>query len=103
VDVAGPERGGQAVAVLVENEERMVADGLEVPVVGRLLLRAVDGALGAVDIQDHAPPERAGRLVLHQVCVEARESLIVSFLREDFCFEPVEGGRECDARLPALT
>ena len=32
VDVAGPERGGQAVAVLVEDEERMVADRLDVAV-----------------------------------------------------------------------
>ena len=71
-------------------------------VVGRLLLRAVDWPLGAVDIQDQVPPERAGHLVLHQVRVEARESLIVPILREDFGFEPVQGGRQCDARLPAL-
>ena len=38
VDVARPERGGQAVAVLVEDEERVIADGLEVAVVGGLLL-----------------------------------------------------------------
>ena len=37
MDVAWPERGGQAIAVLIEDEERMVADGLEVTVVGRLL------------------------------------------------------------------
>ena len=30
VDVARPERGGQAVAALVEDEERVIADGLEV-------------------------------------------------------------------------
>jgi hypothetical protein len=81
----------------------MVADGLEVAVVGRLLLRAVDWALGAVDIQDQPPPTRADRLVLHQGRVEVRESLIVPFHREDFRFEPVQGGRECDARFPALT
>ena len=34
VDVARPERGGQAVAGLVEDEQGMVADGLEVAVVG---------------------------------------------------------------------
>jgi len=33
VDIAWPERGGQAVAVLIEDEERMVADGLEVAIV----------------------------------------------------------------------
>ena len=34
VDVAGPERGSQAIPVLIEDEERMVADALEVAVVG---------------------------------------------------------------------
>jgi hypothetical protein len=73
VDVAGPERRGQTVAVLVEDEQRVVADRLEVTVVGRLLLRAVDRALGAVDIQDQTPRERAGRVVLYQVRIEARD------------------------------
>jgi hypothetical protein len=30
-------------------------------------LRAVDRALGAVDIQDQTPRERAGRVMLHEV------------------------------------
>ena len=34
VDVAGPERGGQAIPVLIENEERMIAHGLEVTILG---------------------------------------------------------------------
>jgi hypothetical protein len=67
VDVAWPERGSETVAVLVEDEERMIADGFEVAVVRGLLLGAVDRALGAVDIQDQAPRERAGRLMLHDV------------------------------------
>jgi hypothetical protein len=57
--VARPKRGGQAVAVLVEDEERVIAHGLEVPVVGGLLLGAVNRALGAVDIQDQTPRGRA--------------------------------------------
>jgi hypothetical protein len=36
-------------------------------------LRAVDRALGAVDIQDQTPRERAGRVVLYQVRIEARD------------------------------
>jgi len=40
--------------------------------------------------------------VLHQVRIEARESLIVPLLREDLCFEPVQGGRERDTGLPPL-
>jgi hypothetical protein len=40
--------------------------------------------------------------VLHQVRIEARESLIVPLLREDFCFEPVQGGRERNTGHPPL-
>ena len=53
VEVAAPDKeaeASQTVAVLVEDEQRMVAPRLEVTVVGRLLLGAVDRALGAVDI-----------------------------------------------------
>jgi hypothetical protein len=74
VNVAWPERGGQAVPVLVEDEERMIADGLDVAVGGRLLVRAVNRALRAVDIQDQPPREKAGRLMLPQVRIEASES-----------------------------
>ena len=97
VDVARPERGGQAVAVLVEDEEGMLADGLDVAVVGRRLLPAVDRTLGAVDIQDQPPRERAGRLVLHPVRSEASESLVVPLLREAVRFDPVQRGCERDA------
>ncbi len=50
VDVARPERGGQAVAVLVEDEERVVADGLEVAIVGGLLLGAPCTGLSELSI-----------------------------------------------------
>src|SRR3989454_7396809 len=39
VDVAGPEFGGEAVALRVENGQRVIADGLEVAIVRGLLLR----------------------------------------------------------------
>ena len=50
----------------------------------------MDRTLRAVDIQDQAPRERAGRVVLHQGRIEAQESVIVPLLREDFRLEPVE-------------
>ena len=61
----------------------------------------VDRTLGAVDIEGHAPGP--GSFALHHLRIEARESLVVPLLREDICFEPVEGRGERDARLPALT
>jgi uracil phosphoribosyltransferase len=77
VDVAWPERGGEAVAVLVEDEEGMIADRLEVTIVGRLLLRAMDRTLRAVDVEGHAP----AAIMLHQISIQPREPLIVSLLR----------------------
>jgi hypothetical protein len=48
-------------ADLVEDEEGVVADGLEVPVVKpTVLARRGPKTLGAVDIQDQPPPERGG-------------------------------------------
>src|SRR5882724_11460672 len=102
-DVARSELGGQAVALLIEDEERMVADGLEVAVVRRLLLRAVDRALGAIDVEDHASRGPPNRFALHDVRVEASESLIVVLLSEHLRFEPVHRGGERDAGLSSLT
>jgi hypothetical protein len=53
VDVARSEFRGEAVAGGVEDEERVIADGLEVAIVRGLLLLPMDGALGAVDVKNH--------------------------------------------------
>ena len=63
---------------------------------------AVYWTLRAVDIQHHTPARRAHRLVLDELRIETRESLKVPLLREDFCFEPVQRGRERDTGLPPL-
>src|SRR5438552_15810948 len=54
VNVARPELGGHAVTAWVEDEEGVIADGLEVAVVGGLLLCPVHGTLRTVDIEGHA-------------------------------------------------
>jgi hypothetical protein len=58
--------------VLVEDKQRMIADGLEMPVVGRLLLRAVHRTLRAVDVEGHAASRWPGGLMLHQVRTQPR-------------------------------
>jgi hypothetical protein len=78
--------------------QRLVDFGPEVPVVRRLLLRAVNGALGTVDVEDHSPRARAGRGTLNQVRVDGSQSLVVPLLREDIRLEPMQRGRERDAR-----
>ncbi len=40
--------------------------------------------------------------MLHEVRIEASESLVVPLLREDVRFEPVQRGRERDTGLPPL-
>src|SRR5262249_31619507 len=39
---------------------------------------------------------------LNQVCVQASQSLVVAFLRKDICLEPMQRGRERDARVSPL-
>jgi len=73
-------RGGQAATLLVEYEFGMIADGPGVATVGRLLFRAVDPALEAVDVQGQTPRERANPLVPRQIRNQALESLIVPLL-----------------------
>src|SRR5215475_9815108 len=78
------------------------SDGLEVAVVGRLLLRPVYRTLRAVDIERHAAARWPRGFVLHQIRIEAREAAIVPLFREDLGFEPVERRGERHARLPPL-
>ena len=71
-------------------------------VVGGLLLRAVDRAFGAVDVENHPPTERSRRRVLNEVRVHLSEALVVSLLGEDVRFEPVERRGERHAALSPL-
>jgi hypothetical protein len=74
---------GRRPGASVEHEERMIADGFEVAVVRGLLLRAVNWALGAVDVEDHPPRGRACRRMLNEVRVQASQSMVVRLLCQD--------------------
>jgi hypothetical protein len=91
-----PRNDGESVVPSV----RMVADGLEVAVVGRLLLRALNRTLGAVDIERHAPGGRSGGRVLDQFRIEASKALGIVLLGKDLCLELMECRGERDARVP---
>ncbi len=71
-------------------------------VVGGLLLRAVDRAFGAVDVEDHPPRGRVRHGMLNEVRVQLSESSVVSLLGEDIRFEPVERRGERHAALSPL-
>lgn len=81
MDIAWPELGREAVALEVEDEERVMADGLEVPVVRGLLPRPVNRALGAVDVERHSAALRSRCRLLNQVGVQATQSVVVPFLQ----------------------
>ena len=87
MDIARPEFRREAVTLRVEDEERVIADRLEVAVVRGLLLGSVDRALGAVDIESHPPGRRSRRSVLDQSHVEASKALIVILIGEDVRLE----------------
>jgi hypothetical protein len=70
VDVAGPEPAALQIAVLIENEQRVVAGAAEVTVPDRAFLLAVGRALGTVHVEDDA----VGRLAfVHAVDPSARQ------------------------------
>jgi hypothetical protein len=71
-------------------------------VVRGLLLRPVDRAFGAVDVESHVPRGGARRGMLNEVRVQASESLVVSVFGEDIRFEPVERRGERHAGLSPL-
>ena len=92
VDVPRPQFRREAIAL----------DGLEVSVVRRLLLRAVDRTFGTVDVEDHPPRASACRGMLNQVRVQASQAVVVLLLGEDVRLESVERRGERDARVPPL-
>ena len=51
-DVAGPRRAAFEIAVLVEHEDRVVADATEIAVIRGAFLVAMNRALGTVDVED---------------------------------------------------
>ena len=53
VHVARSQLGRQTVTLAIEQQQRVITGGLEVPVVGTLLLLAVDRNLGRVHVQHH--------------------------------------------------
>jgi hypothetical protein len=76
-----------------------VADRFEMAVVGGLLLRPVDGAFGAVDVERHGLAGQSRCRGLNQVCVQVIESSIVSLVGEGVRLEPMRGRGERDTGL----
>ena len=65
VDIAGTQLGGQAVTLAVEQQQRMIASGLEVAVASTLLLPAMDPDFGAVHVHYYRRGETIAALMIN--------------------------------------
>src|SRR5262245_3314812 len=72
-------------------------------VIGRLLLRPVDRAFGAVDVENHPPRGRARHGMLNEVRVQPSEALVIVLLGEDGRLEPMERRGQRHAGLSPFT
>ena len=80
VDVPRPQFGRQAVAFTVEQHQRVIAGRLEVPIVGALLLMALDPNLGAVHVQHDALGRVDGFRLGDQLSIDRGQSGEILFL-----------------------
>ena len=90
VDIAKPQLDREATAFVVEQQQRMMTGGLEVPVVGALLLRGLDRNRGAVHVQHHPPWRIDGFRLRDQLPVDPRQPGEVYLLRQHFRLERLQ-------------
>jgi len=87
VNVARPQDRPLAVSVVVEAEQRVVASGTEVAIVGAALLVSVDGRLRTVDIENYLLRQRERHGFGDPCAVESSERVDVLILCEYLSLE----------------
>jgi hypothetical protein len=92
----------QAIAVVVEQEQRVVADYLEVAVVGTAFLLPMDRALAGIHVEDDAvyAVQRLG--LSDHVAVHGHQPHEVFFTGQELGLEPMQRRRQCCASVPDL-
>jgi hypothetical protein len=80
----------------------VITSGLEMSVIGTLLLPTVDRDLRAIHVQ-HDPLRRINRLALRdQLPIDGYQTVQVFFLRQHFGLEPVRSRSQRRTTLPVL-
>ena len=87
VHVAGSQLGRQTVTLATEQQQRVIAGRFKVPVVGAILLFAVDRDLGAVHVQHHPARRIHSFRPGDQIPVDRCQTSKVLVLRQQFCLE----------------
>ena len=82
VHVARPQLARQTITLAIEQRQWMITRGLEVPVVGALLLLAVHRKLRAVHVQHHPLGGIEGFGFGNQLAIDRRQTDTVLFLRQ---------------------
>ena len=100
--VAGPKLRRQAVALAVEQQQRMITGGLEVIVVGALLLLAVDRDLGGIHIQNHPSGRIDAFHSADQFAVDPCQTGEVLLPGQHLGLEGLQPGRQGGPALPDL-
>ena len=96
--VAWAERRRHAVAVLVEQKQRVVTDGFKVPVTGAAFLHPMHRALARIHVEyDPAGARRDSSLRKHLPVQQPDEIL---FSRQQLGLEPMQGRRQRRTAVP---
>ncbi len=100
--VARSQLGRQTVTLAIEQQQRVITHGLEVPVVGAILLFAVDRNLGRIHVQ-HCSVRRIDRFcIADQLSVYPCQPSEVFLLSQKFRLEGLQPGRQCCPSIPIL-
>ena len=102
VDVARPELRGETVPVPVEQKQRVVADRLEVPVVGAAFLLSMHGTLTGVHVEHDAVGVVHAFGLREQVPVQSHQPNEISLTGEQLGLEPMQGRRQGRSSVPPL-
>ena len=100
--VAWPQRRGHAVPVLSEQKQRVVANGLEVPVVGTPFLRPMHWALARIHVEHGPAGARRHPGLCEHLPVHGRQPDEILLLGQQIGLEPVQRRRQRRAAVPEL-
>jgi hypothetical protein len=88
--------------VVIEQEQRVIADRLEVAVVGAAFLLSMHWALAGIHVEQDAVGSVQRLGLPNHVAVHGHQSDEVLLARQQLGLEPVQGGRQRRTPIPSL-
>ena len=100
--VAGPQRGGHAVAVLVEQKQRVVADGFKVPVIRAPFLCPMHRTLAGIHVEHDPAGARRHPGLRQHLPVHGHQPDEILLSRQQLGLEPMQRRRQGRTAVPDL-